>query len=56
MRYKKGDTPIDQIGRELGVDYVLEGSAQREANRVRITAELIHVSGPDAALGRHLRA
>ena len=43
MRYKKGDTPIDQIGRELGVEYVLEGSAQREANRVRITAELIQV-------------
>jgi len=43
MRYKNGETPIDQIGRELGVDYVLEGSARREANRVRITAELIHV-------------
>jgi len=26
MRYKKTDTPIDQIGRELQVDYVLEGS------------------------------
>jgi len=43
MRYKKGDTPVDQIGRELGVEYVLEGSAQREANRVRITVELIQV-------------
>jgi TolB-like protein/Flp pilus assembly protein TadD len=43
MRYKKGDTPVDEIGRELGVEYVLEGSARREANRVRITAELIHV-------------
>jgi TolB-like protein len=43
MRYKKGDTPVDQIGRELGVDYVLEGSLQREAARVRINAELIHV-------------
>ena len=43
MRYKKGDTPVDQIGRELGVEYVLEGSARREANRVRITAELIQV-------------
>ena len=41
MRYKKTDKPIDQIGRELGVDYVLEGSAQREAGRIRITAELI---------------
>jgi TolB-like protein/Tfp pilus assembly protein PilF/predicted Ser/Thr protein kinase len=40
-RYKKGNTPIDQIGRELGVEYVLEGSAQREGSRVRITAELI---------------
>jgi TolB-like protein len=43
MRYKKGDTPVDQIGRELGVDYVLEGSARREGERVRITAELVHV-------------
>ena len=43
MRYKKAETPIDQIGRELDVDYVLEGSAQREGSRVRITAELIRV-------------
>jgi serine/threonine-protein kinase len=43
MRYKNGDTPIDQIGRELGVTYVLEGSARREANRVRISAELVNV-------------
>jgi serine/threonine protein kinase/TolB-like protein/Tfp pilus assembly protein PilF len=42
-RYKKTDTPIDEIGRELGVDYVLEGGAQREGNRVRITAQLIKV-------------
>ncbi len=44
MRYKKSDKPIDQIGRELGVDYVLEGSAQKEAGRIRITAELIKVA------------
>jgi serine/threonine protein kinase/Tfp pilus assembly protein PilF len=43
MRYKKSNTPIDQIGRELDVGYVLEGSAQREGARVRITAELIKV-------------
>jgi TolB-like protein/Tfp pilus assembly protein PilF len=43
MRYKKTDTPIDRIGRELGVDYVLEGSEQREGGRVRITAELVKV-------------
>ena len=45
MRYKKTDTPIDRIGRELGVDYVLEGSEQREGGRVRITAELVKVHG-----------
>ena len=44
MRYKKGDTSIDQIGRELNVNYVLEGSLRREAARVRINAELIRVS------------
>ncbi len=42
MRYKNTDTPIDQIGRELKVDYVLEGSARREGTRVRISAELIN--------------
>ena len=44
MRYKNANTPVDQIGRELGVDYVLEGSAQREAGRIRITADLIKVA------------
>ena len=43
MRYKRGDVPIDQIGRELGVDYIIEGSARREGSRVRISATLIHV-------------
>ena len=42
-RYKKTNTPIDQVGRELNVGYVLAGSAQREGTRVRITAELIKV-------------
>ena len=43
MRYKKGEIPLDQIGRELGVNYILEGSMQREANRIRVSADLIHV-------------
>jgi TolB-like protein/predicted Ser/Thr protein kinase len=43
MRYKKTDTPIDQIGRELGVEYILEGSARREGSRVRVAADLIQV-------------
>jgi len=44
MRYRKTEKAIDQIGRELGVDYILEGSAQREAGRIRITAELVKVA------------
>ena len=43
MHYKHGDKPLDQIGRELGVQYVLEGSVRRDADRVRITAQLIQV-------------
>jgi TolB-like protein len=43
MRYKSRDTPIDQIGRELGVGYLLEGSARREGTRVSISARLIRV-------------
>jgi serine/threonine protein kinase len=43
MHYKKTSTPLDQIGRELNVAYVLEGSAQREGTRIRITAELVKV-------------
>jgi TolB-like protein/predicted Ser/Thr protein kinase len=44
MRYKDRVTPLDQIGREFGVDYILEGSARREGSRLRINATLIHVS------------
>jgi serine/threonine protein kinase/Tfp pilus assembly protein PilF len=43
MRYKKTDTPVDQIGRELGVEYALEGSVRREGSRVRVAADLIQV-------------
>jgi TolB-like protein/Tfp pilus assembly protein PilF len=43
MRYKKPGTPIDQIGRELNVHYVLEGSVRREGSRIRISADLIQV-------------
>jgi TolB-like protein/predicted Ser/Thr protein kinase len=44
MRYKTSDKPIAEIGAELGVDYVLEGSARREGERVRISATLIRVN------------
>jgi serine/threonine protein kinase/Flp pilus assembly protein TadD len=41
--YKGSKKRIDQIGHELGVSYILEGSVRREEDRVRITTELIHV-------------
>lgn len=44
LTYKKTDKDIRQIGRELGVSFVLEGSVRRESDRVRITAQLIQVS------------
>src|SRR5215469_3164149 len=43
MSYKHSSKSVDQIGRELGVNYILEGSARREGGRVRITAQLIQV-------------
>jgi serine/threonine-protein kinase len=51
MGYKGTTKPLPQIGRELGVDGILEGSVQRAGNRVRITAQLI-----EAANDRHLWA
>ena len=48
----KGKSPdVRQVGRELGVRYVLEGSLRKVANRVRITAQLI-----EAASGSHIWA
>jgi TolB-like protein/DNA-binding winged helix-turn-helix (wHTH) protein/Tfp pilus assembly protein PilF len=43
MGYKHGDKQLDQIGRELSVQYVLEGSFRRAGDRLRITAQLIQV-------------
>jgi TolB-like protein/DNA-binding winged helix-turn-helix (wHTH) protein/Flp pilus assembly protein TadD len=43
MYYKSGPTRLDQIGRDLGVQYVIEGSVRRDANRVRVAAQLIQV-------------
>jgi adenylate cyclase len=48
----KGQSPdVRQVGRELGVRYVLEGSVRKGGSRVRITAQLI-----DAQTGAHLWA
>lgn len=44
MRYKGEKKPVDQIGRELGVEYVLEGSVRSENGRARISMQLIRTS------------
>jgi adenylate cyclase len=49
--YKGRAVDIKQVGRELGVQYVLEGSVRRAGGRVRITAQLI-----EAINGAHLWA
>jgi TolB-like protein/Flp pilus assembly protein TadD len=43
MLYKRSTKSITQIGRELGVGYILEGSVRRQTGRVRVTAQLIQV-------------
>ena len=43
MKYKGARVGIDQIGKELGVDYVVESSIRSEGDRIRITAQLIRV-------------
>ena len=48
FQYKGKSVDIRQVGRELGVRYVLEGSIQRAGDRIRISAQLI-----DATTGAH---
>jgi adenylate cyclase len=47
--YKGKSVNVQQVGKELGVRYILEGSVQKAGDRVRITAQLI-----DASTGYHL--
>jgi TolB-like protein/class 3 adenylate cyclase len=49
--YKGKSVDVKQVGRELGVRYILEGSVRKAGNRVRITGQLI-----DAATGNHIWA
>lgn len=49
--YKGKPVDVKQVGRELGVRYVLEGSVRRAGNRLRITGQLI-----EAATGAHIWA
>ena len=49
--YKEKAVDLKQIGRELNVRYVIEGSVQRGGNRMRVNVQLI-----DAETGNHLWA
>jgi len=49
--YKGKPVKVEQVGRELGVKYVLEGSVRKSENRVRVTAQLV-----DASSGHHIWA
>jgi TolB-like protein/class 3 adenylate cyclase len=49
--YKGQAVDVKQVGRELGVRYVLEGSVRRGGSRIRITAQLV-----DATTGAHMWA
>ena len=44
VRYKQTKASAAQIGRELGVDYLLEGSVRRAGERVRVIAQLVDAS------------
>jgi TolB-like protein/DNA-binding winged helix-turn-helix (wHTH) protein len=43
MHYKHTQEPLDRIGRELRVQYVMEGSVRRDSDKIRITAQLIQL-------------
>ena len=49
--YKGRSVDVKQVGRDLGVRYVLEGSLRKVGNRIRLTAQLI-----EAGTGRHVWA
>ena len=51
FQYRGQDVDVKRLGRELGVQYVVEGSVRRAGNRVRVTAQLI-----DAPTGHHVWA
>ena len=53
--YKGKAVDIKQVGRELGVRYVLEGSVRKAGNRVRITGQLIDAATAASHLGRPFR-
>jgi len=55
MGYKHKDTRLDQIGRDLSVQYVLENSLRESGNHIRLTSQLIQVEGSDSPVVKGLR-
>ncbi len=51
FHYKKTSPKVQDVGRELGVKFVVEGSVRKAGNRIRVTAQLI-----EAATGNHIWA
>src|SRR6185295_11759406 len=51
FQYRDKATDVRRIGRELGAQYVVEGSVRKAGDRLRVTAQLI-----EAASGNHLWA
>ena len=51
LTYKGRAIDVKQVGRELGVRYVLEGSLRKSGNRIRVTAQLV-----EAETGKHVWA
>jgi TolB-like protein/DNA-binding winged helix-turn-helix (wHTH) protein len=43
MHYKKSPKALTEVGQELGIQYVLEGSVRRDGERIRVTAQLIQL-------------
>ena len=52
--YKGKAVDVRQVGRELGVRYVLEGGVRKAGNRVRITAQLVDATTGCASVGRSI--
>ena len=51
FHYKNASPKVQDVGRELGVQFVVEGSVRKAGNRIRVTAQLI-----EAATGNHIWA
>ncbi len=56
MHYKNDRKELAEISKELGVQYVLEGSVRRDGGKVRITAELIQNERPDTFVVAGIRS